>query len=137
MFCYRKSLPIRLQLMEDMPIAYEPSPAELADVDDDTPDDEYKAPDPEMMTPEEYEMAMKVFEDIDDEVKRRALVEQTTRRGLAALREKVVKDLFAKLDDAEKEEWKERAKEEHASDLARWKKSVTDESSTDPADRQR
>jgi hypothetical protein len=76
-------------------------------------------------------------EEIDIEVKHRAAENGTTRKGLAAMREKVAKELFTTLDDAEKEEWKEKAKEEHASDLAQWKKGFVDEPSTEPADRQR
>jgi hypothetical protein len=76
-------------------------------------------------------------EDIDTKVKRQALEIGTMCNGLAALHEKVVKELFTKLDKTEKNEWKEQVKEEHASDLAMWKKGIVDEPSTDPADCQR
>lgn len=76
-------------------------------------------------------------QDIEAEVKRRAFEQGVSHKGLAALHEKVVKNLFSAVDPVEKHEWKERAMEEHASDLARWKKSMLDQPSTDPANRQR
>ena len=56
---------------------------------------------------------------------------------MAALRESVAKDMFSVLDPSQKEEWKERAKEEHNAGLASWKKARLGKPSTDPADRQR
>lgn len=75
-------------------------------------------------------------QNIEAEVKRRALEEGTTKKGLAALREKVAKELFAVVDPAERDACRERAVEEHTCDLAQWKKSVSDKPSTDPANRQ-
>lgn len=76
-------------------------------------------------------------QEIEAELKHRALANGISHKGLAALREKVAKDLFAAVDPVEKNEWKERAVEEHARDLSRWKTSMSDKPSTDPADRQR
>jgi hypothetical protein len=74
---------------------------------------------------------------IETELKRRVSELGVDRKRLAALRESVAKDLFSVLEQAEKEEWKQQAKEEHDASLAVWKKSVTEAPSTDPADRQR
>ena len=76
-------------------------------------------------------------EKIEAEVKRRALEQGTSKKGLAALREKVAKELFALVDPAERDACRERALEEHAIDMAQWKKSVLVRPSTEPADRHR
>ncbi|KAF8200837.1 hypothetical protein BJ912DRAFT_843931 [Pholiota molesta] len=57
--------------------------------------------------------------------------------GFAALRDKVAKELYAALDDEEKEEWKKQAQEEHKASVAAWKRNTDGSFSTDPADRQR
>ncbi|KAF8199484.1 hypothetical protein BJ912DRAFT_844898 [Pholiota molesta] len=57
--------------------------------------------------------------------------------GFAALRDKVAKELYAALDDEEKEEWKKQAKEEHKASVAAWKRDTEGSFPTDPADRQR
>jgi hypothetical protein len=74
---------------------------------------------------------------IESELKRRLTESAVDRKRMAALRESVAKDLFSALEPAEKEEWKQQAKEEHDADLAAWKKAMTEVPSADPADRQR
>jgi hypothetical protein len=76
-------------------------------------------------------------DDIDAVLKRRAAESGVERKRLAALRESVAKELFSALDPDEKEEWKQRAKDEHDAELAAWKKARSGEPSTDPANRQR
>ena len=47
----------------DLSLSVEPTPEELAAVNDETPDLEYEAPDEEKMTPDEFSEATKAFED--------------------------------------------------------------------------
>jgi hypothetical protein len=48
----------------DMPLNVDPTPQELAAIDDDTPDGEDKVPNPNKLTPEEFEAVSKVFEEM-------------------------------------------------------------------------
>ena len=75
--------------------------------------------------------------EIDDEVKK--ITERTIipRSAMAATRDKVARDLFERLPEAEKAEWAEQAKEEHEAALARWKEDNEGDCSTSPEDRQR
>jgi len=75
--------------------------------------------------------------EIEAELRHRASEMAIDRKRLAASRETVAKDLFSALESSEKEEWKQRAKEEHEAALAVWNKAVTDGPSEEPADRQR
>jgi len=76
-------------------------------------------------------------EEIEAELRRRISEFGVERKRLAASRENIARDMFGALEGDQKEEWKQRAKEEHEVDLASWNKSMTGEPSTEPADRQR
>ena len=47
----------------NLPLSVDPTPEELAAVDDDVPEVEYEAPDEDRMLPDEFSVAMKAFED--------------------------------------------------------------------------
>ena len=75
--------------------------------------------------------------EIDSEVQKiieRALV---PRNALAALRDRVAREMFEKLPQVEKAQWVEQAKEEHGAALAQWKKDNEGSYPDTPADRQR
>ena len=63
--------------------------------------------------------------------------ENTPRSRLAAVRDKVARELFEKLPEVEQQEWVEQANEEHETALAKWKQETEGKPSTTPADRQR
>lgn len=74
---------------------------------------------------------------IEQEVKQRAAHDRTPLSGLAALRDKVAKEMYAKLDAEEKAEWEEQAKEDHEAATKAWKDETEGKLSTDPADWQK
>ncbi|KAJ3489902.1 hypothetical protein NLJ89_g11484 [Agrocybe chaxingu] len=76
-------------------------------------------------------------DEVEEAVKRRAIAEGTSRKQLAALREKVAKEMLAIIPQEEKDEWAAQAKEEHDAAVEQWKNSLTAPLSTAPADRQR
>lgn len=75
--------------------------------------------------------------EIDSEVQDITARNPVARNRLAALRDKVARDMFEKLPEAEKAQWVEQAKEEHEAALAQWKKDNDGSYSHAPADRQR
>lgn len=75
--------------------------------------------------------------EIDREAKIIAERENTPRSKLAAVRDKVARDLFAKLPEVEQKQWVEQANEEHETAVAKWKEETEGKASTTPADRQR
>jgi hypothetical protein len=75
--------------------------------------------------------------EIDAEVKKITEHTQLARSALAATRDKVAREMFDKLPEAEKAQWFEQAKEEHEAALARWKEDNEGNFSEAPADRQR
>jgi hypothetical protein len=74
---------------------------------------------------------------IEAEVRKRAVASGWDKKKLAPLREKIAKDIFSKLSNETKEEWDRLAKEEHAQSLEQYTKDVTSRPATDPASRQR
>ncbi|KDR76072.1 hypothetical protein GALMADRAFT_139832 [Galerina marginata CBS 339.88] len=77
-------------------------------------------------------------EAIENNVKARARATKTnTRDGLAPLREKIVREMFTKLDDEEQRRWKDECLREHRVAIAAWKEEMERETSTAPEDRQR
>lgn len=74
---------------------------------------------------------------IKEEVKSRAMTLKTKLVGMAALRDKVTKELYAGLNAEEKSQWEEQAKEEHEAAVKAWKAETEGRSSTNPADCQR
>jgi len=63
--------------------------------------------------------------------------ENTPRSKLAALRDRIARELFEKLPQAEKEQWVDQANEEHELAVTKWKEETEGKPSTTPADRQR
>jgi hypothetical protein len=74
---------------------------------------------------------------IEHEVKLRVARLGTKLAGMAALRDKVAKELYAGLSPEEKAEWEIQAKEEHDAAVKAWKEEVEGDVSTDPVDRQK
>ena len=74
---------------------------------------------------------------IEAKVKTRAANSGATRDNLAALRDKLAREMFSTLPEAEQEHWKNQANVESEAALAAWKCDMESEPSTDPADRQR
>ncbi|KAF9536463.1 hypothetical protein CPC08DRAFT_731593, partial [Agrocybe pediades] len=70
-------------------------------------------------------------------VQRRAKETQAKPNGLAGIREKVVKDLYAQLPQAFRDTFEAKAKEEHEETLRAWKAELEGPISTKPEDRQR
>lgn len=75
--------------------------------------------------------------EIDSEVQDITARTPVARNRLAALRDKVAREMFEKLPEVEKTQWVEQAKEEHEAALAQWKKGSEGSYSDTPADRQR
>ena len=75
--------------------------------------------------------------EIDAEVKKIAESRTIPQSALTAARDKVARDMFAKLPEEEQAQWAEQAKEEHDVALATWKEDNQGSCSTSPADRQR
>jgi len=75
--------------------------------------------------------------EIDSEVQKILARTPVPRSGLAALRDRVAREMFENLPEAEKAQWVEQAKEEHEAALAQWKKDNEGSYSHTPADRQR
>ncbi|KAJ3486924.1 hypothetical protein NLJ89_g11762 [Agrocybe chaxingu] len=76
-------------------------------------------------------------DEVEAELKVRAIAGGITRKQLAALRETVAKDLFKQLPQEEKDEYAALAKEEHIEVLAQWEKDMHSLPSKAPVDRQR
>ncbi|KAJ3490466.1 hypothetical protein NLJ89_g11430 [Agrocybe chaxingu] len=76
-------------------------------------------------------------DEVEAELRVRAIAGGITRKQLAALRETVVKDLFKGLPQEEKDEYTALAKEEHLEVLAQWEKDMRSAPAKGPADRQR
>lgn len=74
---------------------------------------------------------------IEAKVKTHAANSGATRDKLAALRDKLAREMFASLSETEQEHWKTQANVESETALATWKCDMQSEPSTDPADRQR
>lgn len=74
---------------------------------------------------------------IEQEVKHRAARGKVQLSGLAALRDKVAKEMYGKLDAEEKAQWEEQVKEEHKAAIKAWMEETEGGVSTDPADRQK
>ena len=74
---------------------------------------------------------------IEAKVKARAANSGATRDKLAALRDKLAREIFSTLPEAEQEHWKNQANIESEAALAAWKCDMESDPSTDPADRQR
>jgi len=75
--------------------------------------------------------------EIKDELSRRVKLEGWDRKTLAPLREKVAKEIFGRLSQAERNRWAEQAKQKHKTATEEWKKEVSAPPSTCPADRER
>jgi hypothetical protein len=75
--------------------------------------------------------------EIDREAKIIAEKEKTPRSKLAAVRDKVARELFERLSKEEQQQWVEQANEEHDAAVAKWKEETEGRPSTTPADRQR
>lgn len=74
---------------------------------------------------------------IETETNRRAAEDGVSKKCLAPVRERVVKELFSKLSAEEKERWKKQAKEDHAAALDQWKKETSQPIPDDPESRQK
>lgn len=74
---------------------------------------------------------------IEQEVKLRAAISRTMVSGLAALRDRVAKEMFTKLDSEEKAVWEQQAIEEHDAAVKAWKDETEGQFSTNPADHQK
>ncbi|KAF9537603.1 hypothetical protein CPC08DRAFT_808783 [Agrocybe pediades] len=76
---------------------------------------------------------------VEKEFQRRlkAMPIQPRRKRLIAINDEVVRDLFAALPQEEQDSWLEVSKDEHERKLEVWRKSMEEEPSEDPADRQR
>jgi hypothetical protein len=75
--------------------------------------------------------------EIDREAKIIAEREKTPPSKLAAVRDKVARELFEKLPEIEQKQWVEQANEEHEAAVAKWKEETEGNPSIAPADRQR
>ena len=73
---------------------------------------------------------------IEARVKTHAASSGATRDKLAALRDKLAREMFSSLTDTEQEHWKSQANTESETALAAWKRNMESEPSTDPVDRQ-
>ncbi|PPQ78862.1 hypothetical protein CVT25_002428 [Psilocybe cyanescens] len=74
---------------------------------------------------------------IEAKVKQRAEATNTPRGGYASLREKIVREMFAKSSQEEQRHWKAKAHEEHSAAMKIWKKEMAEPLSVLPEDRQR
>ncbi|PPR05634.1 hypothetical protein CVT24_002862 [Panaeolus cyanescens] len=75
---------------------------------------------------------------IEEEVNAQATrLNVSKSRGLAALRERIVKEWYKKLPQEEQQEWERLAKEEHAAALEDWERELKAGPSTQPVDIQR
>ncbi|KDR65749.1 hypothetical protein GALMADRAFT_217423 [Galerina marginata CBS 339.88] len=75
-------------------------------------------------------------EAIKAESQRRAKKTSTSGKQLTALRDKVARDMFAKLSKEERAQWEIQAKEDHVEVLKKWNDDISGAPSTAPADRQ-
>ena len=75
--------------------------------------------------------------EIDCEAKIITDKENTPRSKLAAVRNKVARELFEQLLQVEKDQWTEQANEEYEAAMAKWKRETEGRPSTTPEDRQR
>lgn len=76
-------------------------------------------------------------QEIDVQVKKITQAGDTPRTALAAIRDKVARELFDKLPQEDKTHWIGVAKEEHEEALTRWKEDCEGNCSTSPKDRQK
>ena len=74
---------------------------------------------------------------IDAKVKTCMVNSGTTRDKLAALRDKLAREMFSALTETEQEYWKNQSIIESETALAAWKHDLESDPSTEPADRQR
>ena len=74
---------------------------------------------------------------IEAKVKTRAATSGATRDKLAALRDKLAREMFSSLTETEQEHWKNQANIESDTALAAWKRDMESEPSADPVDRQK
>ena len=74
---------------------------------------------------------------IEAKVKTRAVASGATRDKLAALWDKMAREMFATLMETEQEHWKNQANVESETTLAAWKRDMESEPSIDPVDCQR
>ncbi|KAF8876893.1 hypothetical protein CPB84DRAFT_1852837 [Gymnopilus junonius] len=196
---YFKRFPI------DLPDEVDPTPEELAAVDDEAIDPEYPEPDPEKMTGAEYEAAMEELSkrqrkiafwkgqikrwlayqytkdhDVDSKANgandpyrallykltgkefvrprvktpcnvwrktQRGAIEEKTKalaaelsvgkKGLAALRDKIAREMFSQLPEEERRKWRSTAEQESNAAQKMWEQEVTSPASTASEDRQR
>ncbi|PPQ77494.1 hypothetical protein CVT26_006140 [Gymnopilus dilepis] len=75
--------------------------------------------------------------EIETKVKELAAAQGTAKDHLAALRDKVARDMFNALPSATKEIWTKKADQESEAALAKWKQEFKDEPSLTPAERQK
>ena len=75
--------------------------------------------------------------EIDAQVKEITQLGNTPRTSLAAIRDKVAREMFEKLPQEDKAQWIEVTKKEHEEALVRWKEDCEGDCSTLPEDRQR
>ena len=73
---------------------------------------------------------------IDCEAKIIAERENTPQSKLAAVCDKVVRELFEKLPELEQQQWMEQANEEHEAAVTKWKEATEGRPSTLPVDHQ-
>ena len=73
---------------------------------------------------------------IEAKVKTRVANSGATRDKLAALRDKLAREMFSSLLETEQEHWKNQANIESEAALAAWKRDMESEPSEDPVDRQ-
>ncbi|PPQ98301.1 hypothetical protein CVT26_013496 [Gymnopilus dilepis] len=76
-------------------------------------------------------------EAIESQVKTLSAESPVPKTGLAALRDRVARDMFDELPEEEKQKWKFRAQQESADALKTWEKELKSPPSTAPEDRQR
>ena len=75
--------------------------------------------------------------EIETRVKKVAAAAGTSKDHLAALRDRVARDMFNALSPAVQEKWKKQADKESSSALAEWQRNIKEEPSVAAADRQR
>ena len=75
--------------------------------------------------------------EIEKEVTLRAKEHNLDKKKLAPVREKVAKEMFERLNPAERDRFVKQAKEDHEAELKKWKQETTSPPSVLPADRQR
>lgn len=76
-------------------------------------------------------------EAVDREFKVQRSTLKSRKGELLTLRTKITKDLYDKLPETTKQEWRKRAKDIQGDSLRNWKETLEGPPSTEPADRQR